>query len=402
MLTQAMLQLDSPSFRRGRPLGASHVARIDERKFELPTLSLIFLGYYPSQFFTFATAFDLYGVSWTLCTVFASTLADEWPIGGLSNSVSYFVYVAVFVAIAVPLSCTSILDQLYIQLFFLIARMVMVFLMIATLIAAFAQPSKSFFGDQVGPARDVPLADWPNLMSAIQTAIFATAFQFSVPAIAHVTEDKRILTNIFQRAVVFVFVANIILALMTSIYLGRNTNESNNLNWLLYHGGTVDPVNLDTIQETRSTWSSVVAYYIVMFAAIDGVAIYPLLALSLGDILMGAVYGERVHEMEQCRLTRAVFRLVASLPQAVGALFVRELSFIALFAGIFTVLSYSVCPSVLCIMSHKRMKQVDLSVKTFYSSTLGVSSYVWAQFLLVTSILIIIGVIVDAAVIFSS
>lgn len=392
-LTSALSQLDS-SHRFGPPMAQSYVHQISHRKFELSALTQIFLGHRLSQFFTLTTCLDLYGITWTFCSVFASTLADTGPISGLSNEDSYYVYVAIFVVIAVPLANTSILDQLFVQLAFLSARLIMVFLMLTTLIVAFARPNMSFFGTQIGPKRDVPLADWTNLVQAVQTAIFATAFQFSVPAVAHVTSDKGILTRIFQTAVGFIFVTNIILALLASIYFGRGTNESSNLNWISYHGGTMD-------NETRSAWSALISYYIALFAAIDGIAIYPLIALSLGDIIMGAVYGEDVHEKEKNHRIRAVFRLLASIPQALGALVVRDLGQIAIFAGIFTILSYTVCPSLLCIKSKRRMKDANLPVKTFYSSTMILPSHWWACILLGLSFLAIVGVIVDSIFRFS-
>jgi hypothetical protein len=63
----------------------------------------------------------------------------------------------------------------------------------------------------------------------------------------------------------------------------------------------------------------------VLFAAIDGVAVYPLMAISLGDILMGAVYAEKFHEVKDDWRVRTFFRLLASIPQAIGALFVKDL-----------------------------------------------------------------------------
>ena len=52
----------------------------------------------------------------------------------------------------------------------------------------------------------------------------------------------------------------------------------------------------------------------------------PLIAISLGDILMGAVYEEGVHVIQRDYWkTRIAFRLLASVPQAIGALFVKDL-----------------------------------------------------------------------------
>jgi hypothetical protein len=94
-----------------------------------------------------------------------------------------------------------------------------------------------------------------------------------------------------------------------------------------------------------------------VFAAIDGVAVYSLVAISTGEILMSAVYGDNVHEVELDWKIRTAFRLLGSIPQAIGAMFVSDLGVIAKYTGIFTVLSYTVCPSLLALSSRACMQK---------------------------------------------
>jgi len=385
--------------------------QVQHRKFELSTLTTIFLGRKWSHFFTVTTSLDLYGVTWTLAAIFASALADEFQIFSSSRNDDYMFFIGIFAVIAIPLACTTVLDQFYIQMVFLAARMLMVLLMVGTLAAAFANPNKAYFGDQIGPATTgmmsftppTPLANWREIVQAIQTAIFGTAFQFGVPAIGQVTRKKKNLSRIFQASVLFIFVSNLILGLLVSTYFGTATNLSNNLNWSKYHGGTVhveggpNGANNDFSVEDRSMWSSVISYYVVLFAAIDGVAVYPLIAASLGDILMGAIFGDNVHDMEQNWKIRTAFRLLGSAPQTIGALFVSDLGDLAKYAGIFTLLSYTFCPALLRIASSKKMKEMGLPSKTYYSSYLF-SCAVWAYALVILVVLLIIAVIVDATV----
>jgi amino acid permease len=353
------------------------VVRIRARKFELSLLQHLFLGRGWNLFFTVTVALDLYGITWAFCSIFGAALADQVPFPGVSWS--YELWILVFVLVAIPLSCTSLLDQLYVQLAFLAARLLMVLFMISTLLAAFAHPAGAYFGDQVGPAHDVPLADWSRAIQATTVCCFATAFQFSVPAVGHVSSDKRVLSRIFGSAVAFVFLSNLILALLTAVYFGTATDPSNNLNWAAYHA------------------SPFLSKYIVLFAAIDGIAVYPLIAISLGGILMGAVYGEGMLEAELDWKRRTLFRFLASVPQAVGAVFVRDLGAIALYAGIFTVISYTIAPSVLCIASYRRMAGLRASTRTAYSTVVSEASHVkLAYALILISVLLIIGVIVDS------
>jgi hypothetical protein len=292
---------------------------------------------------------------------------------------NYEFWILIFVLIAIPLSCTSILDQLYVQLVFLMARLFMVVFMITTLLVAYANPSGVYFGDRVGPANDLPLANWGGTIHAATVCCFSTAFQFSVPAVGHVSNDKRILSRIFCSAVGFIFFSNLVLALVTTVYFGTATNASNNLNWAAYHA------------------SPFLAKYIVLFAAIDGIAVFPLITISLGGILMGAVYCERMQDAEQDWKKRTLFRFLASVPQVVGAVFVRNLGKIALYTGIFTVISYTIAPSMLCIASYRRMAQHKASTRTIYSTGASEATHVkLAYVLILVSILLIVGVIVDS------
>jgi len=396
--------------RRPSKLPRSYSIEIRCRKFEISVLNRMFLGRIWAWFFAATTALDLYGITWAFCTIFASSLADQLPIlknvngGEEPDDViidNYHIYVGIFLLVALPLSCTSILDQLYVQMAFLCARLFMFLLMVSTLIPAYYHSDRSYFGDQVGPAaNDLPLCNWRGIVQAVQTAIFSTAYQFSVPAVGNVSKNKTLLRSIFLYATGFVFAANLVLSLMTSIYFGNSTNRSSNLNWLRYHGGTLiaGGDEDESYGGSGTWWSKAISGYVVVFAAVDGVAVYPLIALTLGDIIMGAVYGDNVHQVEKDWKLRSCFRLLASVPQALCAMFVRDLGDIALYAGIFTVLSYTVCPSLLCIKSQERMREEGHPASTYYSSTF-LSSITWAHVFIGLSVLVVFGVILDGVLV---
>jgi hypothetical protein len=85
-----------------RNVRSSTTIRIEERTFEISELCRIFLGRWMKYFFTFTTAGDLYGITWALAVVFASSFADDVPMG---TEWDYELYVAMFVVVCVPLSC---------------------------------------------------------------------------------------------------------------------------------------------------------------------------------------------------------------------------------------------------------------------------------------------------------
>jgi hypothetical protein len=105
---------------------------------------------------------------------------------------------------------------------------------------------------------------------------------------------------------------------------------------------------------------------------------------------MGAVYGDRVHDVEEDWRIRMAFRLLASIPPAFGALFLSDFSVITKYTGIFTILSYTVCPALLALSSRARMKEKNLPLTTYYSSSF--SCHFWSYGLVLLSATVIGGV----------
>jgi hypothetical protein len=354
--------------------------KIRERKYELSLLTKIFLGKVGTIFFSFSTLGDLYGITWATCSIFGNAFADKFPLGDAQDG-GYKIYIAIFMAITVPLACFSVKDQLWIQMSFLTARLVMLILMVGTVAGAYGA-DEPHFGSQEGPVNDVSLAKPSNIVQVTMTCIFGTAFQFAAPTMADETHSKTGLSQVFGVASTLSYVTNLLLGILLALYFGQDQPDSANLNWVNYHGGTgeADPAR----------WATAISGYIVLFTAIDGVGMYSLMAISTGEILMGAVYGDRVHEVEQDWRIRTAFRLLASIPQAIGAMFLSDLGVIAKYAGIFTVLSYTVCPALLALSSRTCMKKKNLPLTTYYSSHF--SSRFWSYGLLSLSAVLIAGV----------
>jgi hypothetical protein len=171
------------------------------------------------------------------------------------------------------------------------------------------------------------------------TCVLASVFQCSVPTVANETRSKTRLTQIFGVASAFSYVSNLLLGIMFALFVGQDQPDSSNINWVNYHGGTgeADP----------AAWATAVSGFIVLAAAISVVPIYSLVVLPTAGTLMGAVYGDRVHEIETDWRIRTAFRLLASIPPAFGALVLSNFSVIAKYTGIFIILRFTVCSALL-------------------------------------------------------
>jgi hypothetical protein len=361
-------------------LPRGYTLKIRERKYELSLLTKIFLGKWGSLFFSLTTLVSMYGYMWAFCTLFANSFADQFPLGDAQDG-GYTPYIAMFMLVTVPLSCTSIVDQQWIQISFVTARIIMTILMVGTMAAAHGA-DEPHFGSQVGPMNNVSLAKPSNIVQVTMTCIASSLFQCSVPAIADETRSKTGLTQVFGVASTLSYVSNLLLGILFALFFGQDQPDSSNLNWVNYHGGTGE--------EDPAAWATAISGFIVLSAAISVVPIYSLIALPTAGILMGAVYGDRVHEAEKDWRTRTVFRLMACIPPAFGALFLSDLSVIFKYTGIFTILSFTVCPALLALSSHACMKKKNLPLTTYYSSHF--SSRFWAYGLLLLSAALIGGV----------
>lgn len=367
----------------GGTLPVNYSFALRNRKYEVSHLYRIFMSRILSAFFTFTTIGDLYGITWALISIFAGTLAEGVPFGDNIGIDSYKLYLIIFICFTIPMSCTSVIDQVWIQLVFLFLRMVMVLFMLGTI---FASIGKTHFGNLEGPVDDIPLADFSQIVPIIMTSIFSTAYQFSVPCIAASATDIKKVPRVFQTATTFVYASNILVAIFISFYFGReNTLPSSNLMWNTYHGGSSET---DT-----PMWATFISNYVTLFAAIDGAAVYPLLAIALGDILMGTVFGDDVHTAEENWKIRLTFRMLGAIPQAIGAMFVSDLSIIATFAGICTLLSYTTAPAALFLHSRRAAKNALIPVKTHYSTRFA--SVPMANTNIVLSLVIIGAVVAD-------
>jgi amino acid permease len=300
-----------------RYLPPAHSLRVHQRTFELSELCRIFMGPCLRNLFTATTAGDLYGITWTLAAVFGSSLSQHLPFG---TDRDHQLYIVIFMAVAIPVSCMKISAQLTFQVMFLLARTIMLLLMVGTLIAAYFS-NNAHFGTQEEPARDTPVANFSSIVTVLQLCVFSTAYQFSVPGVTSETKNKSVMAGIIGRSVVYIYATNMIVGLLVAIYFGTATESSANLNWLNYHGGTWNGEE----EFTRSWWATAVSSYIVLFAALDGLAVYPLLCISLGDIVMGACYEDKFHVMQENWKVRVGFRMLASVPQSIGSMFVTDL-----------------------------------------------------------------------------
>jgi hypothetical protein len=261
------------------------------------------------------------------------------------------------------------------------ARIVMVIMMVGTVAIAY-WADEPHFGSQVGPVDDIPLWNLSNIVPVTMTCVFTCSIQVVLPTIADETRSKTGITKVFGAAATSSYVSNLFLGILFALFFGQDQPDSSNLNWVNYHGGTGEA--------EPAWWTAAISGYIVLSAAISVAPVYALVAITTAGILMGVVYGDRVHEAEQDLRIRTAFRLLASIPPAFGALFLSDFSIITKYTGIFMIISFTVCPALLALSSRECMKKRNLPLTTYYSSYY--SSRFWCYGLLLLSAALVAGV----------
>eukprot|EP00977_Amphora_coffeiformis_P010863 scaffold2551_cov162-Amphora_coffeaeformis.AAC.2 len=422
----------------GATSSAGYMVR--ERKFEVNALCRVFLGKPALAVYSGFICLYIYCSLWAYAAVFCSAMSQAFPLLHNNNDVvveeeeeeylammNYVLYAVVFAAMVIPMSCLELNEQVAVQVGMTICRFVMLFLMWTTC-ATLAQDiiimgdANSDASSSLSEVVVVPLVQWEGLPQMLPICVFAHIFHHSIPGLSHPVARKKNLGNIFRATVVFCTLAYSLLAWRVGSVLGSYTQQSANLNWRSYRGGVQDS-SLPT-----PWWAQAIAVYVVCFPALDVLSAFPLNAITLGNNLLGAVYGKDVHKAEvrtrvvvnKCRrrlggseechtfgnncihLTRDCtlllvvvacccccccgggggtntntqndrwirirFRLLAGLPPIVLAVLVRELGTITDYAGTTGFIIGFSFPALLYLYSRRQAVRRDFHPRTQYSS----------------------------------
>jgi len=396
---------------------------VKDRKFEIPELCKMFLGEHVAKLYTALVSFYLYLALWAYTSVFASALAKEIPVFGSSHEGwDYTLYVAVFATIVVPLSCRELNEQVTLQVTLAACRILMVTLMVITVLLFPKDTDASFETKSpnmtVTPAtsndKSLALFNFSGLYHSLPVIAYAFIFHHSIPGLSHPVADKRDLKYIFKSTNVISALWYTFVGLCVGIYYGTGINQSSNLNWKDFHGGTgTMQINLDingnvvdTIWVDVAWWAKAISLFIVIFPALDVASVFPLCTITLGNNLLDTFVGEEsvnkvvslfldlnsfsirtdlnhsqffkylIFEKISCDIlkkyvnTRVLFRLIACTPPIIGALLIRELGIITDYAGAFGFVIAFTFPAVLYLASKKKIDSVfgtDKSLETYYS-----------------------------------
>ena len=325
---QQQQQQQQATGNKGHHPGGLEKLTLGRRRIDIPELTQIFLGDVGFRSYSVCVSLYIYGAMWSFTSVFGCALASARPhlLGPGSTSASsemdqssqlgggddsYPSYVLLYALIVVPMSCLELNEQKVVQIVLTGSRILMMFLMVATpLAAAFHSGSSSaapHFGnlddDAPGFPAGAPLLDSSGIHKMLPVMVFAAIFHFSIPALSEqMVDDKTQIHRVFVWSFVLVGALYSFIGVVDAWCFGSSIAQSANVNWADYHGGTGTWVDADGSGEGRwvhvALWARAISFFVVMFPAINVISTFPLHALILGDSLMSIVYGSKMDEVK--------------------------------------------------------------------------------------------------------
>jgi amino acid permease len=266
---------------------------VKNRKFELNTLCRIYLGKQGLRIFTVFICLYMCGLLWAYTSVFSSAMARAAPVFGNGDEyVNYTCYAIIFGLIVIPLSCLELEEQVALQVTLTGCRFVMVFLMLGTC----AQCAEDT-GIDLKKDNEPELFQPSGFNKILPIVIMANLFHHSIPGLAYPVAEKKKLGAIFKASIFFTASAYVVLGVLLGSVFGKGIEQSSNLNWQGFHGGT------GTIDDKGNIigsawWAKAVSLFIVCFPACDVVSAFPLNAITLGNNMFGSYFGSKIHEVE--------------------------------------------------------------------------------------------------------
>ncbi|CAN0003195.1 unnamed protein product, partial [Phaeothamnion confervicola] len=199
--------------------------------FQVTEMCEIFGGERVKVIYDGVIALYIFCTLWGYSTVFGAAMAAHLTPGGLPEEVGYVVYVALFAAVVVPLSCMDVKEQVAFQVFMTFLRFLVVVTMLTTIGYAVLRPESAAFGLSDDHDWQPPLVRWAGLFEVLPAVIFATMLNSSVPVVVSALDRKHAIGRVISVGMTFTFCTYLLLGTLVAAYFGTDVDASCNVNW---------------------------------------------------------------------------------------------------------------------------------------------------------------------------
>lgn len=352
---------------------------VKDHKFEYTELCLMFLGKWGERAYVTCVGVAISLQLWGYAAVFALGMAEYLPLGKEDRSFDddYKTYILMFGSAVVPLSCLELREQVGFQILLSICRFLVIFLMIQTVrdAAKHRDGGAVYFTDfDPSSSTGVTLVNLEGFYEMFSVLVFTAMFHNGIPVLSEPVGDRTKLSQNFRDAILVVCSACWMLGAATASYFGDSIEQSANLNWNSYVGGTGSQSDGTEAWVDVALWPRIVSAFIVVFPPMNVVSAYPLNAVVLGNNLLVGAQGASA---EPNRRVVILFRLLASSPPILGAYFVKELGIITSYSGVLAIITVLSFPALLFIRSKRLMEQRGKINATYYDGLGSSETAAW-------------------------
>ncbi|CAI5729896.1 unnamed protein product [Peronospora destructor] len=333
-----------------------------------------FLGPVGSKMYQISLLGLMYGGLVGYSQVFVNTFLTQvdhigdWQLSSVHAAI-------VFACIVLPLSCSDLTEQIYVQLAMSVVRFAALLIMVIS--AAYA-----VYGDPYdGGARlkensespyisDYSLVDMSGFGVMFSTSVFSQLFQHSVPGLLAPlgARNQEKAKAIFGSTLLTTMMFYIALGSVSSLYFGPKLATSVNLNWADFTWGVDESITLVPL------WAKLLSMIVVVFPALDTLSVFPLICVTLGDNMAVVVpkrWGTRRGKKSSWKL---LCRLGAALPPLLISMFVSDLSVTLQISGLMGIYVAFFAPALLQLQARREIPNSNV-----YSGIFSGTAYLVLQ-----------------------
>uniref|UniRef100_K3W5Q5 Amino acid transporter transmembrane domain-containing protein n=1 Tax=Globisporangium ultimum (strain ATCC 200006 / CBS 805.95 / DAOM BR144) TaxID=431595 RepID=K3W5Q5_GLOUD len=364
------------------PLNESDAKAAELRYDDFPEVTQLcdrFLGKLGSRMYQLSLLGLMYGGLLGYSQVFVNSfLTQVTSIGGVE--ITSLHAALLFGSIVIPLSCSDLTEQIYVQLAMSIVRFGALLIMIVSAsYAMYADPydsgvdwaSLSSDAATASPpfVSEYKLVDLSGFGVMFSTGVFSQLFQHSVPGLlAPLGTRNQVKSHaIFGSTLVTTMLFYIVLGSICSLYFGPKVASSINLNWADFTWGLAASASLLPL------WVKIMSTIVVIFPALDTLSVYPLISVTLGDNMAAVVPHRWVSAFGGKPFWKLVCRFAASIPPLLVSVFVSDLSITLQFSGMSGIYVAFFAPALLQLYASREFPSSNV-----YSGAFSSVRYVYA------------------------
>eukprot|EP00903_Cladosiphon_okamuranus_P005331 g5329.t1 len=330
-------------------VGTEAEMKLSYHAFQMTEMCEIFGGRRLQRAFNLCLFMYMFCALWGYGAVFGEALATYAPVPFLDATGAYRMYVFLFGLVVVPLSTLDIKEQATFQVILTMLRFLALVVMVGSILSSLYTGGEPFGQGTEDLVGTTGLVSWMGVFTAVPAGIFALSLAATSSTIVSGLDQKHSVGNVVWTAMIGAAITYTGISLATAYYFGESVNGSCNVNWTNYSPAADGPAS-----SLLASAGRLLAYFVVLFPAMDVTSVYPLNVMVVANNMMAAVYNDHVDNAENDSVIVTTFRIFCAVPPLLCALLWRDFAAIVGYAGCLTVMIAFVFPAYVNLLS-KRM-----------------------------------------------